>query len=114
MDREETLVDIVARLEKTTARLETLLDGSPAFGVEGLNSRVAHLERQIAIIQEQRVSAWQWMMGYVLFVVGVITVSHGNVTAIGLTPTAGIVIGALAWVLAAVFFLSGLGWLKWR
>lgn len=114
MDRDETLVDIVARLEKTTQRLETLLDGSPAFGVAGLNSRVALLEQQVATIQGQRVSAWQWMVGYVLFVSGVIMASHGNVTAIGLTPTAGIVIGALAWVLAAVFFLSGLGWLKWR
>lgn len=114
MDRDETLVDIVVRLEKAVERLNMLMDGSQALGVDGLTTRINHIEKRLDNMQAQRASMWQWTLGYVLFIVGVLMASHNNVELFGITPIAGAIGGTLVWMLAAVFFLSGLGWLKWR
>jgi len=53
-------------------------------------------------------------LGYLLFGLFVVLVSHSNCLALGLPLSVGMTIGALAFVLAAVFFVSGLGWIRWR
>lgn len=114
MDREETLLDTVGRLDRITTRLETLLDGNAALGVSGLLARVERIESKLEQQAAKSVSMWQWIIGYVLFVSGTVLAGHGNLMLFGISATAGLIIGVTVWLLAGVFFLSGLGWLKWR
>lgn len=114
MDRDETLIDTVGRLDKITTRLETLLDGNAALGVSGLLTRVERIENRIEQQAARSVSMWQWIIGYILFICGTVLTSHGNLVLFGIAPQAGLTIGVLVWALAGVFFLSGLGWLRWR
>lgn len=115
MDRDETLVEIVNRLEKATARLETLIDGNAALGLPGMASEVRRLRNDVDNLTNRTVSMWQWIVGYVLFVVGMLIISveefHAILELSFVTSLAG---GAVLLVLAGVMFLSGLGWLKWR
>jgi hypothetical protein len=114
MDKGETIVDIVDRLDRSVSRLEKLLDGDVQLGLRGIAQRVTVLEEHVAAMQSVRVSALQWLLGYLLFGLFVVLVSHSNCLALGLPLSVGMTIGALAFVLAAVFFVSGLGWIRWR
>ena len=114
MDREETIIDIVDRLDRSVSRLEKMLDGDVQLGLRGVTQRVAVLEEHIDSIRSVRVSALQWLIGYLLFGLFVVLVSHSGCAALGLPLSVGMSIGALAFILAAVFFISGLGWIRWR
>lgn len=115
MDRDETLVEIVSRLEKATTRLETLIDGNAALGLPGMASEVRRLRTEVDNLTNQSVSMWQWIVGYVLFVAGMLIISVDKFHEIlELSFVAALSGGVVLLVLAGVMFLSGLGWLKWR
>lgn len=114
MDRDETIIDIVDRLDRSVSRLEKMLDGDVQLGLRGVTQRVSVLEEYVASMQSVRVSAMQWLIGYLLFGLFVVLVSHSTCNALGLPLSVGMTIGALAFILAAVFFVSGLGWVRWR
>lgn len=114
MDREETLIDIVERLDHSVERLERMLDGDQTIGLSGVRQRVSILEDHVNAMQSVKVSALQWLIGYILFGFFVVLVSHSGCNAIGLPLSVGMMVGALSFILAAVFFVSGLGWIRWR
>lgn len=114
MDRDETIIDIVDRLDLSVSRLEKMLDGDVQLGLRGVTQRVSVLEEYVASMQSVRVSALQWLIGYLLFGLFVVLVSLSTCNALGLPLSVGMTIGALAFILAAVFFVSGLGWVRWR
>lgn len=114
MDRDETIVDIVDRLDRSVSRLEKMLDGDVQLGLRGVAQRVTVLEEHVESIKSVRVSALQWLIGYLLFGLFVVLISHADRQSMGLPLSVGMAVGALSFVLAAVFFVSGLGWIRWR
>lgn len=114
MDREETIIDIVDRLDRSVSRLEKMLDGDVQLGLRGVTQRVAVLEEHIDSIRSVRVSALQWLIGYLLFGLFVFFTSHAGCSTIGIPMEVGAGLGLFVFVLAAVFFISGLGWIRWR
>ncbi|HQY92759.1 hypothetical protein [Caldilinea sp.] len=115
MEREETLVEIVGRLEKATGRLETLIDGNVTLGYPGLAAEVRRLRAELDEMRNRQVSLWQWVTGYILFVIsfGLIAIDELQ-AALELTRTAAFVGGGFMLILSCGFFLSGLGWIRWR
>ncbi len=115
MDRDETLVEIVNRLEKATTRLETLIDGNADLGLPGLATEVRKLRDDVDNLQEKtRVSLWQWLGGYVLFVLAFGLTIKEIRDFLELSPIAALLGGGILIGLAALLFVSGLGWMKWR
>ena len=115
MDQPETLVEIVRRLEKATNRFETLIDGDAALGITGIALEVRRLRNDVDDLRARSVSMWQWIVGYILFVAGFAIVSveslQEHLELSFITAASGSIV---LLVLAAVMFVSGLGWLKWR
>lgn len=114
MDREEMITDAVDRLDKTVKRLEVLLDGDARLGLRGVINRVTALEEQVEALRNTRVSAMQWLIGYVMFGLFVFFTPHAGSSFIGFPQEAAASIGLFMFVLAAVFFVSGLGWIRWK
>jgi hypothetical protein len=114
MDRDETLVDIVERLNRTVGRLEILLEGDAALGLRGVTTRVQRIEENLDLMQSAKPSALQWTIGYLLFGLFVAIVSHSGCQWLGISVQLALIIGVFVFVFAGVFFVSGLGWLKWR
>lgn len=114
MDNGETIIDKLDRVERTVTRIEKMLDGDSQLGLTGVAQRVTVLEQHVASIQSVRISALQWLLGYLLFGLFVVLVSHSTCNALGLPLSVGMTIGGFAFILAAVFFVSGLGWIRWR
>lgn len=114
MTSEESIVDAVNRLEAAIARLETLLKGDQYTQVPGLMHDVKRLQEQMAQVQAVKVSAWQWLIGFWLFVAGVALSNHAVVGLFGISTGAGISFALLLWSISAVFFLSGLGLIRWK
>ncbi len=110
----ETIVDKLDRVERSVTRIEKLLDGDVQLGLRGVSHRVTVLEEHVASIQGVRVSAMQWLLGYLLFGLFVLLTADSTCNALGVPQQIGLVVGGLAFVLAAIFFVSGLGWLRWR
>lgn len=114
MTSEESIVDAVLRLEAAIARLETLLKGDQYTQVPGLMHDVKRLQEQMAQVQAVKVSAWQWLLGFWLFVSGVALSNHAANDLFGIPTTVGVAFAILLWAISAVFFLSGLGLVRWK
>lgn len=114
MDRDETIVDKLDRVERSVARIEKMLDGDAQLGLRGVAQRVTVLESHIDSIRSVRVSALQWLIGYLLFGLFVFFTSHAGCSTIGISMEVGAGLGLFVFVLAAVFFISGMGWIRWR
>lgn len=114
MDREETLVDMVERLDRSIRRLETLVEGDQGIGLYGLTARVVQLEHNVDELRSVKVSALQWLLGYLLFGAFVFLVSYSGCNWLGIPLQVGFALGLFFFGLAALFFVSGLGWIKWR
>lgn len=114
MDRDETIIDKLERVERSVMRIEKMLDGDQQLGLRGFAQRVTALENHIDSIRSTRVSALQWLIGYLLFGLFVFFTSNAGCSAIGISMEVGAGFGLLLFVLAAVFFVSGLGWIRWR
>lgn len=114
MTSEESIVDAVNRLEAAIARLEMLLKGDQYMQVPGLIYDVKRLQEQMAQMQAMKASTWQWLIGFWLFVSGVVLSNHTSSELLGITPLAGVAIAVLLWSISAVFFLSGLGLSRWK
>jgi hypothetical protein len=115
MEREETLVEIVSRLEKATGRLETLIDGNAMLGMPGMMAEMRRLRCDVDELRSRQISLWQWVTGYTLFVLsfGLIAIDELQMT-LELSRTAAFIGGGFMLILACGFFLSGLGWIRWR
>jgi hypothetical protein len=114
MMSEESIVDAVTRLEAAINRLETLLKGDSYTQVPGLVADVRKLQEQVQQIQSVRPSSWQWLFGFALFVGGVALSNHAACGVFGISTSAGISFAVLLWSISAVFFLSGLGLIRWK
>lgn len=114
MDSEPTIFEMVTRLERSVARLEMMVDGDVELGLRGVTHRVAMLEQHVEQMRNVRVSALQWLIGYLLFGGFVFLTSHAGCDFLGIPLGVGASLGLLVFVLAAIFFVSGLGWIRWR
>jgi hypothetical protein len=115
MEQGESMVEIVGRLERATNRLEVLISGSADLGLPGLAAEVRQLRADVDEMRSRSASLWQWFVGYVLFVLsfGLIAIDELQVL-LELNRKTAFTGGGFMLVLACGFFLSGLGWIRWR
>jgi hypothetical protein len=111
---EESIVEAVNRLEVAIGRLETLLTGDTFTAAPGLVRDVRQLQQDVQQLQTNKVSMWQWLIGFALFVGGVTLSNHAACSVVGVTIQAGLSFAVLLWAISAVFFLSGLGLIRWK
>jgi hypothetical protein len=111
---EESIVDAINRLEAAINRLEMLLKGDQYTQMPGLVADVRRLQEQVVQMQSVRLSAWQWLFGFTLFVGGVAMSNHAACGMFGIPTGAGLTFAILLWAISAVFFLSGLGLIRWK
>jgi hypothetical protein len=114
MMSEESIIDVVTRLEMATNRLEILLKGDSYTQVPGMVYDVRKLQEQVVHIQAIKLSAWQWLFGFVLFVGGVVLSNHAACGMLAISTIAGISFAVLLWSISALFFRSGLGLIRWK
>ena len=114
MDREETLVELVERMEKAVNRLERLVYGDAELGAVGLTERVSKLERQVGDLTQREPVPALWSVGFVLFVLAFGLAIKEARDLVGLTLLPAFGLGALLIGLSMLFFYAGLGWVrKW-
>ncbi len=114
MDREETLVELVERMEKAVNRLERLVYGDAELGAVGLNERVSKLEGQMADLTQREPVPALWSVGFLLFVLAFGLAIKEARDLVGLAPLPAFGLGALLIGLSMLFFYAGLGWVrKW-
>ena len=114
MTSEESILDAVNRLEQAISRLELLLKGDTYTDKPGLVADVRKLENEVSQLASVKLSAGQWLLGFVLFVGGVFISNHVACGFLNIPTNVGISFAILLWMVSAVFFLSGLGMLKWK
>lgn len=110
----ENVIDQVERLEKAVQRLEKLLDGDQTLGLVGFSTELNKLRQDVDEMRSAKVSLWQWSIGFVLFVMGVILSNHTASAMVGVLPTTGLSLAVVFWGVSAIFFISGLGLIRWR
>lgn len=110
----ENVIDQVDRLEKAVLRLERLLDGDQTLGLTGYSTELRRLRQDVDEMRSNKVSIWQWLMGFALFVGGVMLSNHAACGVMGLPVATGLSFALVFWAVSAVFFVSGLGFIRWR
>jgi hypothetical protein len=114
MTSEESILDAVNRLEQAIGRLEMLLKGDAYMNMPGLVADVRRLEQDVSRMAAIKLSAWQWIIGFFLFVSGVALSNHAACGLFGIPTSVGISFALLLWAVSAIFFLSGLGLIRWK
>lgn len=112
MDREETLVELVERMERATNRLERIVYGDADIGAIGLNERVSRLERILDEIMQTRTSPLLWAIGFGLFVAGFALLLDQVQQVLSIQHPAAAWVSALLLALSFIFFWAGFGWLR--
>ncbi len=110
----ENVIDQVDRLEKAVLRLERLLDGDTTLGLVGYSAELRKLRQDVDEMRSAKVSVWQWLMGFALFVGGVVLSNHAACGVLGMAPSVGLSFAVVFWGVSAIFFVSGLGLIRWR
>ena len=117
MDRDETIIEIVSRLERAVTRLERILDGDQQLSSPGLLAQHRQLLIDVAAIKEElagrRTNAFQWFMGYLLFVAAFAASSDRMQDYFGIPPLAAMTLVLALTATALIFFANGLGFIKW-
>lgn len=117
MDRDETIVEIVNRLERAITRLERIVDGDSQLSSPGLLAQHRQLMVDVEAIKLElagrRTSSAQWFAGYILFVLAFATTSDHMQEYFAIPPLAAMTLTLVLVVSALIFFANGLGFLKW-
>lgn len=117
MDRDETIIEIVSRLERAVTRLERVLDGDQQLSSPGMLAQHRQLMVDVAAIKEElagrRTNAAQWFVGYLLFVSAFAASSDRMQDYFGIPPLAAMTLVMSLVALAFVFFANGLGFIRW-
>ena len=118
MDRDETIVDIVNRLERAVSRLERVLDGDAQLAAPGLLAEHRQMQADIAEIKRdncrRQTNAAQWFAGYVIFIAAFAAANDHLQTMFALPPLAGMMISITLAGVAFIFFANGLGFIQWK
>ena len=117
MDRDETIVEIISRLERAILRLERIVDGDQQLSSPGLLAQhrqlIADVEAIKLELSGRRTSSAQWFAGYVLFVLAFATSSDHMQEYFAIPPLAAMTFTIVLVISALVFFANGLGFIKW-
>lgn len=117
MDREETIVEIVNRLERAITRLERVVDGDQQLSSPGLLAQHRQLLVDVAMIkdemQRRRTNASQWFAGYVFFVTAFAASSDTMQDFFGIPHMVAMVLVLALVTIAFVLFANGLGFIQW-
>lgn len=111
---EESIIDAVNRLEAAVNRLEVLVKGDNYSQFPGIAHDVRQLQLEMAHIKSIRTSTWQWLIGFMLFVGGTLLSNCAANELLGASSTTRFSFAGVLWAISAVFFLSGLGLIRWK
>lgn len=114
MTPDESILDAVDRLETAVRTLEGIVRGNVDLNTPGLALEVRQLRAELDAMRAVKPSIWQWLLGFWLFVSGVVLNSHVAYNLFGISPGLGLSFAMVFWLISVVFFLSGLGLLRWR
>lgn len=109
---DETLLELVARLERATTRIERIVYGDDDLDVPGLTVRVVQLEDAVRSMRRVRPSPQLWTIGFATFTLAFVVILPETRAVLALSLEAGAAFGATLLCGAYVFFLAGYGW--WR
>jgi hypothetical protein len=114
MDRQETLVELVDRMERAVVRLERIVHGDSELGTVGLNDRVNRLESDVREIKDREPAPFWWAVGFAVFVLA-FGFMIGDFRIMMNVPThVGVGMSIMLLAMSGVFFFAGFGWLrKW-
>lgn len=114
MEREETLVELVDRMERAVLRLERIVHGDAELGVAGLNERVSRLERTVDGLVVRQPAPFWWAVGFGMFVMAFGFLLDDFRSMMNLPIHVGVGISLMLLATSGVFFFAGFGWLrKW-
>ena len=113
MANDETLVDIVERMERAVRRLETLVDGDPDIPVLGLKQQLQQLRVEVDELEATRPNVPLWVLGFVSFVAAVAMADEGFRQVAELTEPVAWAIGMILMVASCFLLMAGFGWVRW-
>lgn len=114
MTPDESILDAVNRLEVAVRKLEAMVRGDVDLNTPGLAVEVRQLRAELDAMRATKPSIWQWILGFWLFVGGVVLSNHAACNLFGVSPALELSFSILLWLISMVFFLGGLGLLRWR
>lgn len=114
MDRQETLVELVDRMERAVLRLERIVHGDSELGTLGLNERVNRLERDVSEMRLREPAPFWWAVGFAVFVLAFGFLISDFRVMLHLPAHVGVGMSFILLAMSVVFFFAGFGWLrKW-
>lgn len=113
MGGDETLVDIVERMERAVRRLETLVDGDPDIPVLGLKQQLQQLRVEVDELKATRPNVPLWILGFATFVMAFAMADDDFRRLAELTTPVAWAIGTILLVVSCVLLMSGFGWVRW-
>ena len=113
MDREETVVDAVDRLERAVSRLERIVNGDVDMASPGLWAEHKQLMVDVAELKSRKPDPRSWLLGYVIFVIGMLPLIKEMRERMGVAPELAMVFMVVAIGVALMFFANGLGFIRW-
>ena len=115
MAEDETLVEIVARLERATNRLETMVDGDVDLGLPGMRHEQKGLREDVnrILVRLDAQSAVSYLAGAVMLIAA-FALSFVEVRqAAGIPPWFALALVVILVVAYVVLTMSGVGLLRW-
>lgn len=119
MSQEESLPQLVLRMEQAITRLETIVNGNEALGVTGIRKelenidlRITDIERDVHVLRQTRPNVLSWLVGYVAFTLTFWLAIKEVREMLHVDWYLAALLGPLALLLALLFFLIGFGWVR--
>mgnify|MGYP001175549152 CR=1 FL=1 len=113
MERDDTVIDTVERLERAVSRLERILDGDKEIASPGVLTQHRLMVEDVAAMKARQPSALMWAIGYAIYSSGLFLLIKEVRDYLGIVPGVTAIIVFVAVAVALFFFVNGLGFVKW-
>lgn len=113
MDRDETVVDTVDRLERAVSRLERIVNGDAELSSPGLLVQHQQMMRDVEELKVHKPNAIQWAAGYLVLIAALGVASERMQEAFSIPHAMAMVLMLALLVIALIFFMGGLGFTRW-
>ena len=119
MSQDESLPQLILRMEQAITRLETIVNGNEALGVLGVRKELEHtgvrisvVERDVQTLRQTRPNVLSWVGGYAAFTLVFWLAIKEVREMLHVDWYLAALLGPLAMLLALLLFLIGFGWIR--
>lgn len=119
MSQDESLPQLVLRMEQAITRLETIVHGNEALGVTGMRKEIEDnrlsmgvIEHEMSMLRQTRPNVLSWIGGYVAFTLTFWLAIKEVREMLHVDWYLAALLGPLALLLALLLFLIGFGWVR--